>query len=408
VGAAHFFFVLAIVIPGILVYFLLGLSAVAQSSGDPAAIQDRAISLQKDGRFEEAASEWRTLLALVPRSPEAHSNLAAALVRLGRVDEAVAEYREALALGDNPAIRFNLAIAYYKSFQFAPAEKELAALLVRQPGHRAARVLLADCYWQSGEVKKVIPLLEPLEEKNADDKAVAYLLGMSYLRSGQTLRGQLLVDRILRQGDSAEAHVMMGTAHQMAGEYPDARREYERAAVLNPEMPGVNALLGRTLMSMGDTTAAILAFRAELRHNPGDFQANLHLGVLFKQDQNNEEAMECFGRALAAKPGAAEVRYQIGALQLIIGDAPGARETLEGVVKEEPMFLEAHVSLATVYYRLKRKEDGDRQRALAQELSREIQAKEPGAKDDLGPAYRGEASPPAPPPPPETPPPGRP
>lgn len=395
-------------IPSVLFNLLLGLSAVAQSPGDPAAIQESAIALQKDGRFEEAALEWRKLLALVPRSPEAHSNLAAALVRLGRMDEGVAEYREALALGDNPVIRFNLALAYYKSFQFAPAEKELAAVIARQPEHRAARVLLADCYWRSGEVKKVIPLLEPLEQKNPDDKAVAYLLGMSYLRNGQNLRGQLLVDRILRQGDSAEAHVMMGTAHQMAGEYVDARREYERAAALNPEMPGVNALLGRTLMSIGETTAAMGAFRAELGRNPGDFQANLHLGVLLKQDQANDEAMACFRRALAAKPGAAEVRYQIGALQLVMGDVPGALETLESVVKDEPSFLEAHVSLATVYYRLKRKEDGDRQRALAQELSRQMQAKEPGAKDGLGPAYRGEASPPAPPPSPETPPPGRP
>jgi len=402
------FFVLAIVIPGVFFNLLLALSAVAQSSGDPAAIQDRAIVLQREGRFEEAASEWRTLLALVPRSPEAHSNLAAALVGLSRVEEAVAEYREALALGDTPAIRFNLALAYYKSFQFPPAEKELAAVIAGQPDHRAARVLLADCYWRSGEAKKVIPLLEPLDAKNADDKAVAYLLGMAYLRNGQTLRGQLLVDRILRQGDSPEAHVMMGTAHQTAGEYTDARREYERAAALSPEMPGVNALLGRTLMTVGETAGAVDAFRAELRRNPGDFQANLHLGVLLKQDQANEEAMACFRRALAAKPGAVEVRYQIGALQLIMGDVPGALETLEAVAKEEPTFLEAHVSLATVYYRLKRKADGDRQRALAQELSREMQEKEPGARDDLGPAYRGETSPPAPPPAPEPPPPVRP
>ena len=232
-------------IPGIFFTVLLALSAVAQSPGDPAAIQDRAIALQKDGRFEEAALQWRALLALVPRSPEAHSNLAAALVRLGRVDDAVAEYREALALGDNPAIRFNLALAFYKSFQFASAETELRAVIALQPEHRAARVLLADCYWRSGEVKKVIPLLEPLEEKNADDKAVAYLLGMSYLRNGQTLRGQLLVDRILRQGDSAEAHVMMGTAHQMAGEYMDARREYSEPAaqakveIISARMPAI-------------------------------------------------------------------------------------------------------------------------------------------------------------------------
>ena len=53
--------------------------------------------------------------------------------------------------------------------------------------------------------------------------------------------------------------------------------------------------------------------------------------------------------------------------------------------------------------RLKRKEDGDKERAIVKELSREIQAEQPGAKRDLGPAYRGDAMPAAPEAPPKTP-----
>ena len=43
--------------------------------------------------------------------------------------------------------------------------------------------------------------------------------------------------------------------------------------------------------------------------------------------------------------------------------------------------MEAHVSLATVYYRLKRKADGDRERATVLKLNAEKQAAEPGAKE---------------------------
>jgi hypothetical protein len=38
------------------------------------------------------------------------------------------------------------------------------------------------------------------------------------------------------------------------------------------------------------------------------------------------------------------------------------------------------VTLATIYYRLKRKADGDRERAIVQKLISERQAKEPGAQ----------------------------
>jgi Tfp pilus assembly protein PilF len=90
------------------------------------------------------------------------------------------------------------------------------------------------------------------------------------------------------------------------------------------------------------------------------------------------------------------VRYQIGSLQFSQGEVADARKTLEAVIADEPKFLEAHVSLAMVYYRLKLKEEGDRERAVVLELNREKQAQEPGAKDTLGPAYRGEAPPPDP------------
>jgi len=66
---------------------------------------------------------------------------------------------------------------------------------------------------------------------------------------------------------------------------------------------------------------------------------------------------------------------------------------LEAVVKQPPDFVEAHVSLATAYYRLKRREEGDSERATIQKLNAIQQAKAPGAKDELGPAYRGERIP---------------
>jgi hypothetical protein len=61
---------------------------------------------------------------------------------------------------------------------------------------------------------------------------------------------------------------------------------------------------------------------------------------------------------------------------------PGeARELLEAVVKEYPEFVEARVLLASVYYRLNRKADGDRQRSIVEKLNIEQQSKQPGSQD---------------------------
>jgi len=74
------------------------------------------------------------------------------------------------------------------------------------------------------------------------------------------------------------------------------------------------------------------------------------------------------------------VRYQLATLDLQDGRTEEARIQLEKLTKEIPQFVEAHVSLATVYYRLKRKEDGDRERAIVLRLNAEKQAAEPGVK----------------------------
>jgi hypothetical protein len=53
-----------------------------------------------------------------------------------------------------------------------------------------------------------------------------------------------------------------------------------------------------------------------------------------------------------------------------------ARAELEHLVQQNPTFTEAHVSLATVYYRLNRRQDGDRVRAVVRRLQAEQQARD--------------------------------
>src|SRR5205823_13582307 len=107
--------------------------------------------------------------------------------------------------------------------------------------------------------------------------------------------------------------------------------------------------------------------------------AALQLGALAKQSRQFDEALELFDRALNLRPGDAGVRYQIATLDFATGRLDEARESLESLVRESPGFREAHVTLATIYYRLKRKEDGDRERAIVRRLS-DDSAKEPPPK----------------------------
>jgi tetratricopeptide (TPR) repeat protein len=335
---------------------------------------ERALQLQQSGDLEGAVRAYREFLQANPRSIEALSNLGAVYARLGRYSDAIAQYKLALEQNSyNIPIHFNLALAYYKSAQFPEAAAQLEIVKSAQPEDGKAVLLLADCHLQMGENKKVIEMLSPLQASFGSDQAFLYLLGTALIREGRP-EGQQLVDKILRNGESAEAHLMLGTAELMASHDPEALKEFRRAIELNPTILSSHSLYGRALLDTGNRSPAIEAFRSELELNPNDFDSNLYIGVILKQDQKFDEALRYFERALEIRPQALDARYQIGSLYVSMGKLTEARQDLEQLVEDAPEFQEAHVSLATVYYRLNRKSDGDREKAIIQKLTEKGQA----------------------------------
>jgi tetratricopeptide (TPR) repeat protein len=336
-----------------------------------------AIALHQAGHVEQAIPEYRAYLAAHPENVDARSNLGAALATTGRYEDAVAEYRSALKgrPGDT-RIRLNLALAFYKAGRISDAASELSALHAVNPANRQAILVLADCWLQQGENQRVIELIAPIQKTEPDNLAFAYLLGTALLREKQIGPAQVLIDRILRKGDSAEAHFLLGTAKMSALDFPGAIAEFENAAKLNPKLPDVYAFLGLAHRESGNLEAARADFQNELQQNPNEFESNLNLAVLLKEDQDYKGARKLLDRALRVRPGHAAALYQLAAIDLATGNLDQARAGLEAIVSKEPKFLEAHISLAQVYYRLKRKEDGDREKTIVQKLTAERDQKE--------------------------------
>jgi predicted Zn-dependent protease len=100
---------------------------------------------------------------------------------------------------------------------------------------------------------------------------------------------------------------------------------------------------------------------------------------MLKRDYDDlDSAEKYFTRALQVRPGDLAVRYQLAGIDFSRGNIERAQKELESIIKESPTFTEAHVLLATAYYRSKRKEEADRERAIVRKLTEEAQAKQPG------------------------------
>jgi tetratricopeptide (TPR) repeat protein len=357
----------------------------------------KGVERHQSGDILGAIEAYSDALAQEPGRVDARSNLGAAYVRLGRYEDAVREYRLALQGAPGHAgVRFNLALALYKSAQVGEAAEELGRVLQVEPGHKQALLVLADCRLQQGDDAGVVALLEPHEGALADDRLFSYLMGTALLRRNEFLRGQAYIDRLFKEGDTAPVRLLMGMAHLRKGDARAAIPELERAVALDPKLPTAHSIHGRALMDAGRRTEATEAFRRELAHNPNDFESNLYLGLLLKDENRLDESLDHLRRASRLRAQDPRVLYGLGSLHLSAGRVEEAEKALQAVTAAVPDYLQAHVLLAMVYYRQKKKDLGDREKEIADRLRRERQAQESGASDALGPAYRGEELPPEP------------
>jgi tetratricopeptide (TPR) repeat protein len=353
-----------------------------QTAPNNDALLQHAIALHQAGDLDGAIRAYRDYLAVEPDALQARSNLGAALARAGRYDEAIAEYDIGLLKSpDNPALLLNLGLAYYKTGRHAEAAARFERAVSLSPQFKEqVTLLLADCYNSLGRYKDAVALLAPLEKDKAGDPGFDYLYGTALIGAGDATGGTTVMNRILSHGDSAEAYLLRGTLELTAHDRDGARADLEKAVALNSRLPGAHARLGELLLALGDAEHAQAAFAQELALDPDEFTSNLNLGVLAKEDQAYVDARRYLARALKTRPNDPGVRYQIANVDLATGDLETARQSLEALIKESPDFAEAHASLATVYYRVHRSADGDREKAISEKLMEQRDALPAGTR----------------------------
>ena len=316
----------------------------------PAAAQEDAptafrhgVELHRSGDIDGAIREYRESLRLDPNQPQALSNLGAALSAQGSFGDAIAEYQSALRLApDLPGVRLNLALADYKSNQIAEAALLFDALHAAQPGDLRVALLLADCHLRLGEFPDVVALLTPLEASNAGDRTLDYLLGMALLRNGQISEGQKRVDRILREGDSAEAHYLLGSASFMSGDFPAAAAEFAKAIALNPDLPSLQSYYGQCLLATGDPDGASAAFRKALEQDSHDFDVNLQLASILAQRKQFAAALPLVQQAAQARPNSPDAHFALANLLGETGKTADAEAAFAYVAKTWPTYRQPH------------------------------------------------------------------
>jgi tetratricopeptide (TPR) repeat protein len=211
-----------------------------------AVLIERSATLGDLGRTREMLADTRRILSVSSNNPSAYY-LQAVLAARGR-DFALARslYRRTGGVFDNrPAAMLLAGTIELGTGNAALAAQPLKRLLKAQPGNIKARRLLGSAQWQSGDARAAIGTLRPLADRADADAYTLSIIGKAYARLGDQTAAAAYLGRAAAPRPSATAPLddPLGDG-QLAAIRRDAAA-WPKAAV--PQVVLIRALLGRGL-----------------------------------------------------------------------------------------------------------------------------------------------------------------
>jgi tetratricopeptide (TPR) repeat protein len=188
------------------------------------------------------------------------------------------------------------------------------------------------------------------------------------LVTGQHSEGISRIERVATARHAADAWMLAGSARFELRQFKEALGNARQALQANPTYPGAHTLAGQAEYASGNIDKAVLEFQAALRQDPSDFTANLYLGIIRFDEHDLDSARPLLELALRIHPRDPLTRLEVGRLRNMEGNPDEALAILEGLEKSDPDWLDPHVDLAALYYKLHRPEDGQRERDTVRKL----------------------------------------
>jgi tetratricopeptide (TPR) repeat protein len=199
-------------------------------------------ALQRAGNLEGAAEEYRKALLFLPDEPDYRLSLSVALVELGKLDEAQSHLQELLeADPTNGLINLMMARIDERRHKTSQAIDDFQRAVYgywprdKLQQRHAARWELVSLLQQQNRPNAVIGELLQLYANAPDDPEERSKIGFLLLRYGATSDALNLFRELVRDHPRyVEGFHGLGQAQLDSGDYLAARREFQRAAHLDP------------------------------------------------------------------------------------------------------------------------------------------------------------------------------
>lgn len=239
----------------ILAAVLLG-QAPAQTMPQDRLAAVRADLFSRAEHLDEDVRELKDILAVDPRSAEAHALLGLAYRAQGTqelIGESVAEFRQALDLDPSLiAARLYLARVYLDLGRPLRAREELETALTQAPGNPQFLALLGESERQLKNPRRAVDVIRQALQADESFAQARYYLALALYDLGQRDDAVKELERVVSSGPSVvDPYIALGTAYLDAGRVKDALQTLGQGTRVDPSRPELHILLARAYRSSG-------------------------------------------------------------------------------------------------------------------------------------------------------------
>lgn len=315
--------------------------AEGQLSGESAEALVRARTLQQSGRLQEAAAEYRAILALHPGHWDSSNGLGSIALLTGDFDSAIRLYTDAITRKQNHAP------AYYRRanalnslglWEDALADYDRAVKIDPQYAHafcNRGAVLERLHRWDDALRSYDRALeLDPQDSLTNFNRA-------SVLRELKRFDDALAsYERAIElRPDHADAHVNRGNVLREMERFEAAVKSYDTALELVVKGPSARLAFhgrGLALAAMRMYEEALASYDMALLQDSNDYLAHANRGLALKRLNRSDDALAAFQQAIALKDDHVEAYFYRGQIFQELGRFDDALSSFETTIKLTP------------------------------------------------------------------------
>jgi tetratricopeptide (TPR) repeat protein len=333
-------------------------SSRASDNGGPlsnaarAALDAAVANLQND-KLPEAERSARAAVAAAPRSALTHNVLGVVLDRQGRSDEALSQFNTAITLDPNfVSARNNLGRMLAARGKKVEATAQFEQVLKSDPAHLQAHYNLGALYADAADYSKAADHFARARAAAPDDPQLALAFLNVAFRANRATEAALAVDQVERlYGSDVRGLFTLASVLAQNQQYERAAALFGRVNMAQPHTYEVLYNLGVALYNLdrNDEAAKYLAEAADI--NPAPAETHMRLGLIATARKDHANAVEEYRHAIERDQKNATYHYMLGREYFDVAFWEGAINEYERAIALDPKQVAYVMALGNANFR---------------------------------------------------------